>query len=189
MTKRSPWFYGGIAVVVVLVLWVLTGYNGLVTARQDVDTAWSNVETQYQRRFDLIPNVVSTVKGAANFEQSTITAVTEARSQWTGASNRGQQVAAANSFDGALGRLIVSVEAYPQLKATEAFRDLTTELEGTENRIAVARRDYNDAVRSYNLVVRRFPGMILAAVFGYAAEPGFEATEGSENAPAVHFDQ
>lgn len=181
--KRSPWLLGGIAVAVILVLWVFGGYNGLVTERQNVDTAWNNVETQYQRRFDLVPNLVNTVKGAANFEQSTLTQITEARTSWQNASSREEQVAAASALD----RLIVTVEAYPQLQGTQAFRDLMTQLEGTENRISVARRDYNEAVRDYNLTVKRFPGAILAAMFGYDAEPGFESAPGSENAPSVDF--
>lgn len=187
--KRSYWLYGAIAVVVLIALWVFSGYNSLVTQRQNVDTAWSNVETVYQRRFDLIPNLVSTVRGAADFEQGTLTAVTEARTQWQNAGSRGEQVAAAGEFDSALSRLLVTVEAYPQLQATQAFRDLMTQLEGTENRISTERRDYNLVVRDYNLAVKRFPGVILASIFGYEAEPGFEATEGSETAPSVNFDQ
>ncbi len=187
--KRSYWLYGAIAIVVLIALWAFSGYNSLVTERQNVDTAWSNVETVYQRRFDLIPNLVNTVKGAAGFEQDTLIAVTEARTQWQNADSREDRVEAANEFDGALSRLLVTVEAYPQLQATQAFRDLMTQLEGTENRISTERRDYNEAVRTYNLTVKRFPGAILAGVFGYDAEPGFEATEGSETAPSVNFDQ
>lgn len=184
MSKRPTWFYGVIAVAVVLVLWVFSGYNGLVTERQSVDTAWSQVETQYQRRFDLVPNLVSTVKGAAGFEQQTLTDITNARTQWQNASSRDERVQAA----GALDRLIVSVESYPQLQTVQGFRDLMTQLEGTENRIATARRDYNEAVRTYNLTVKRFPGLVLAAIFGYDAEPGFEAADGSDAAPAVEFE-
>jgi LemA protein len=187
--KRSYWLIGAIAAVVLLALWAFSGYNSLVTERQNVDTAWSNVETVYQRRFDLIPNLVNTVKGAAGFEQDTLIAVTEARTQWQNAGSRDERVDAANDFDGALSRLLVTVEAYPQLQATQAFRDLMTQLEGTENRISTERRDYNEAVRTYNLAVKRFPGAILAGAFGFDAEPGFEATEGSENAPSVNFDQ
>jgi LemA protein len=186
--KRSHWIIGAIAVVLLLALWVFSGYNALVTERQNVDTAWNNVETVYQRRFDLIPNLVNTVKGAANFEQGTLTAVTEARTQWQDAGSREERVDAANDFDGALSRLLVTVEAYPQLQATQAFRDLMTQLEGTENRISTARRDYNEAVRGYNLAVKRFPGSILAGMFGYDPEPVFEAAEGSETAPTVNFD-
>lgn len=189
LMKLSKLSYGVIGAVVLFALWVLSGYNGLVTQRQNVDTAWSNVETVYQRRFDLIPNLVATVKGAANFEQGTLTAVTEARTQWQFAGSRGEQVAAAERFDSSLSRLLVTVEAYPQLQATQAYRDLMTQLEGTENRISTERRDYNLAVRDYNLAVKRFPGMILASIFGYEAEPGFESVDGSDVAPAVNFDQ
>ncbi len=187
--KRSYWLYAGIAVVVLLVLWVFSGYNSLVTQRQNVETAWNNVETVYQRRFDLVPNLVNTVKGAASFEQDTLTAVTAARTQWQNAGSRADRVEAAGDFDSALSRLLVTVEAYPQLKATEAFRDLMTQLEGTENRISTERRDYNEAVRTYNLTVKRFPGVILASIFGYDAEPGFEASEGASSAPSVNFDR
>lgn len=187
MKKRSAWFYGLAGAVILVVLWIFSGYNGLVTERQNVDTAWSQVETQYQRRFDLIPNLQATVSGAADFEQETFTAVTAARSQWQDAGSRGEQLAAAGQFDSALSRLLVTVEAYPQLQATQAFRDFMTQLEGTENRIATARRDYNEAVRTYNLAVKRFPGLILAAIFGYDAEPGFESAPGTDIAPTVNF--
>lgn len=183
--KTSHLLYGIIGIVVLLGLWVLTGYNGLVTERQNVDTAWSQVETQYQRRFDLVPNLVNTVQAASAFERETLTDITNARTQWQNASSRDERVQAASALD----RLIVSVEAYPQLQAVQGFRDLMTQLEGTENRISTARRDYNEAVRTYNLAVKRFPGAILAGIFGYDAEPGFEAAEGSENAPPVNFNE
>ena len=189
MQKRSLWLYGAIAAVVILILWTVSGYNGLVTARQNLDTEWSQVETQYQRRFDLIPNLQATVSGAADFEQETYTDVAEARSQFQNAGSRAEQVEAANNFDSALSRLLVTVEAYPQLQATQAFRDFMTQLEGTENRIATARRDYNEAVRTYNLTVKRFPRVILATLLGYAPEPGFEASEGASSAPTVDFDE
>ncbi len=190
-TSRSSYVkYGVIGVIVLVLLWVFSSYNGLVTQKENVDNSWRQVETQYQRRVDLIPNVVQTVKGAANFEQSTLTQVTEARTQWLNASasgNRPGEVQAAQNLDSSLSRLLVSVEAYPQLQATQAYRDLITELEGTENRIATARKDYNDTVRDYNIRVRTFPGNIVASLFGYASEPGFQSTPGSENAPAVNF--
>ncbi|MDD5055548.1 MAG: LemA family protein [Candidatus Peribacteraceae bacterium] len=189
MRKFSLW---SIVLVIVIIagLWLVAAYNGLVTSKGSVENAWAQVETQYQRRVDLVPNLVSTVKGAANFEQETFRAVTEARSAWAQAKtvgDRGQQIQAASSFDGALGRLLVTVEAYPQLQATQAFRDLMTQLEGTENRIAVARKDFNDSVFSYNVRVRRFPGMIAAKLFGYLPEQSFEASPGSDTAPAVDF--
>lgn len=189
MKKFSPWFIV-LGVVVLFAGWLAMSYNGLVSAKGNADNQWAQVETQYQRRFDLIPNLVSTVKGAANFEQETFRAVTEARSAWAQAKtvgDRGQEIQAAGTFDSSLSRLLVTVEAYPQLQATQAFRDLMTQLEGTENRIAVARKDYNDAVLSYNLKVRSFPGNIAAMVFGFAPEKQFEAAAGSDVAPAVNF--
>jgi LemA protein len=189
-TRRSYWKYIIPVVIVLIAVWVFSGYNGLVTQKENVDNSWRQVETQYQRRFDLIPNLVSTVKGAANFEQSTFVDVTNARTQWQNAGgNHTTEVQAAQNLDGALSRLLVSVEAYPQLQATQAFRDLMTELEGTENRVATARKDYNDTVRDYNVRVRTFPTNILASMFGYTVEPGFENTPGAENAPTVNFAQ
>lgn len=174
-------------VVVLLVGWVWMGYNGFVSASESVDASWAQVETQYQRRVDLIPNLVSTVKGAASFEKDTFLEVTEARTRWMGASGRGEKVAAATGLEGALGRLLLTFENYPKLQATAAYRDLMTQLEGTENRIAVARRDYNETVRRFNVRVKRFPAMLLARIFGFSPEAFFEADEGSDQAPAVEF--
>ncbi len=179
-----------LGVVLVVGMWLVSSYNGLVSERAVVQNQWAQVETQYQRRMDLVPNLVSTVKGAANFEQETFVQVTEARSAFAQAKavgDRGQVIAAAGSFDSALSRLLVTVEAYPQLQATQSFRDLMIQLEGTENRIAVARKDYNDAVASYNVRVLRFPGRLAAALFGFDAEKQFEAQEGSDVAPTVDF--
>lgn len=190
-SMRSFWKYAIIIFVVLLGLWIFTSYNALIAARENLDNTWRQVETQYQRRFDLIPNLVNTVRGEANFEQETLTAVTEARNQFSSAGVEGDregQVEAAQQFDSALSRLLVTVEAYPTLRATEAFEALMVQLEGTENRISVARKDYNDEVRDYNLLVRRFPGNILANAFGYDAEEGFRSEAGSENAPEVNFD-
>lgn len=176
-------------VVVILIAWFWSGYNGLVGGQELMKNKWADVQTQYQRRVDLVPNLVNTVKGAADFEQSTITAVVEARSAWAKAQSGSvnDQVKAAGSFDSALSRLLVTVEAYPQLKATEAYRDLMTQLEGTENRVSVARRDFNDAVRGYNLAVRSFPSNIVASLFKFELGESFKAAEGSENAPKVDF--
>ncbi len=174
--------------VIIVVVWVWTGYNGLVTASEKVDESWAQVETQYQRRIDLIPNLVSTVKGAAEFEQETFLEVTKARTQWQQAPTINDKVAAGNQFDSAFSRLLLTFENYPQLQATQAYRDLMTQLEGTENRVAVARRDFNQQVRKLNIKVKRFPTNILAGLFGY--EPGlfFESVEGSEEAPVVDFE-
>lgn len=181
-----------LGVVILALLWLVVSYNGFVTARGTVSKTWAQVETQYQRRVDLVPNLVSTVKGAANFEQETFRQVTEARSAWAQAKTIGDrtgQIQAAGTFDNALSRLLVTVEAYPQLQATQAFRDLMTQLEGTENRIAVARKDYNDAVFSYNVRTQRFPGVLAAKLLGYSPEKSFEAQPGADVAPKVDFAQ
>ncbi len=187
--NKSRFVLIAIAAVVVLALgWVWTTYNGLVGAKAGLDNSWAQVETQYQRRFDLIPNLQATVQGAADFEQETLTAVTQARTQWQQADTTNEQVAAANNFDSALSRLLVTVEAYPTLTATQGFRDFQTQLEGTENRIATARRDYNDAVRSYNVYTRVFPRNILAGMFGYEPAAFFQSDADAANAPDVNFE-
>lgn len=177
-------------IVLIAGAWLWTGYNGLVTARESVDASWAQVQTMYQRRADLIPNVVSTVQGSASFEQSTLTQVTNARSAWAAAQQSGSrdaQVSAAQGMDSALSRLLVTVEAYPQLQSTQAFRDLIVELEGTENRVATARRDFNETVRMFNVRVKVFPANVLAGMFGFAPAEMFEATPGAEEAPRVDF--
>lgn len=187
--KLKP-LYVILGIVAILALWAWSGYNGLIASKETVNASWAQVETQYQRRFDLIPNLVSTVKGAAAFEQETFTAVTAARSQWqsAGASgDRAGQIAAAQGLDGALSRLLVTMEAYPALQATQAFRDLMTQLEGTENRISTARRDFNTEVQSYNVRVKSFPGILLASLFGYGPEEFFQSADAAADAPAVQF--
>ncbi len=189
MNKQQGSIVGIVAVVLLLVLWFWGGFNGLVSGQELMKNKWADVQTQYQRRVDLVPNLVNTVKGASEFEQSTITAVVEARSAWARAQagSVNDQVKAAGNFDSALSRLLVTVEAYPQLKATEAYRDLMTQLEGTENRVAVARRDFNEAVRGYNLAVRRFPSNIIASLFKFELSESFKAAEGADQAPKVDF--
>lgn len=186
MAKKS--FLLIIAIVLIaLGLWVWSGYNGFVIADESVNGAWAQVETSYQRRFDLIPNLVDTVKGAAAFEQETFTGVTEARTKWMNANSRSDQIAAAASFESSLARLLVTVENYPQLQATQAYRDLMAQLEGTENRISVARRDYNETVRSFNVLVRQFPKNILANLFGFEKQDFFESDAEAAKAPDVEF--
>lgn len=173
-------------------------YNSLVDADESVIRAWADVETQYQRRADLIPNLVQTVRGAANFEQETLQAVTEARARATSINVSADDLGdpakmrafmdAQQSLSGALGRLLVVSENYPQLRATEAFRDLQVQLEGTENRITVARRDYNAVVSGYNRSVRRFPGSIVAGVTGFDRKTPFESQKGADAAPSVDFE-
>ncbi len=194
---------GTLLLLVVVLLLAFAGcagcstYNNLVSSDERVEQAWADVETQYQRRSDLIPNLVNTVKGAANFEQETLESVTNARARATSinlsaddlndpAKIRQFQEAQAQ-LSGALGRLLAVSENYPELRATEAFRDLQAQLEGTENRINVARRDYNQAVQEYNTNVRRFPTNIVAGIAGFGRRQPFEADPGSEQAPTVDF--
>jgi len=175
-----------------------SGYNGLVQKDQNVKSKWANVESDYQRRADLIPNLVNTVKGAANFEQETITAVIEARSKATQTTVNANDLSpekiaefqkAQGQLSGAIGRLLVSVERYPELKATEAFRDLQAQLEGTENRIKVSRNDFNAAVQDYNTSVKKFPMVLFSGLFGFTEKGYFTAEAGSEKAPTVDFNK
>jgi LemA protein len=186
-SKSSKLLLVVIAIVVLVGIWMFTSYNGLVTADENVDTAWRQVETQYQRRFDLVPNLVATVQGSADFEQETLTAITQARTQWQNATATGDREAGVQAAS-TLDRLLVTVESYPTLNSTQAFQDLMVQLEGTENRIATARRDYNEAIRPYNLLVRRFPGNILAGLYGFDTEEGFQSAAGSDSAPTVEFE-
>ena len=176
------------AVVIVLILLGVWGmYNGLVNSEVNVDNAWAQVETAYQRRADLIPNLVSTVEAFANFERSVLQNVTAARSAWAQAATPQQQVSAANQMEGALARLLVTVEAYPDIKANQNFLALQDELAGTENRVNVERKRYNDAVSAYNKKTRMFPSNIVAGMFGFEQREFFEATAGAEEAPDVEF--
>jgi LemA protein len=172
------------------------GYNGLITQDENVNNAWNKVQSDYQRRADLIPNLVNTVKGEANFEQGTLTKVIEARASATQMKidpkdltpeKLEQFQAAQGQLSSALGRLLVVTENYPNLRANEAFRGLQAQLEGTENRIKTARNDFNDAVKDYNVKVRRFPMNIFAGMFGFKAKEGFKAEAGAEKAPEVKF--
>lgn len=185
-----------IAVLAIIALWGITGYNGLVGMDEGVQTKWADVETQYQRRADLIPNLVNTVKGYAAHESETLQAVVEARAKATSVNIdptniTAEQMAnfqkAQDGVSSALGRLLVTVEKYPELKANENFRELQAQLEGTENRISVARRDFNEAARKYNTTLRSFPKNILAGMFGFEKKAYFEAHEGSDQAPTVQF--
>jgi len=177
-----------IIVLVVLTLGAVVSYNSLVGLEENTDNAFAKIETQYQRRFDLIPNVINTVKGVADFEQTTLENVVAARSAWAGAGNFNQKVDAANSFDSAISRLLVTVEAYPELKATQSFRDLITELEGSENRVAFARNEYNDAATAYNKAVRVFPRNMIAKLFSFESEKElFKAAANADVVPVVDF--
>lgn len=172
------------------------GYNTMVTKREAVDEKWSQVETQYQRRNDLIGNLVNTVKGAADFEKETLTAVIEARSKATSinvdASNLNEQnlqqfQQAQSQMTGALSRLLLTVERYPDLKANANFQQLQAQLEGTENRIAVARKKYNEEVRDYNTTIQTFPRNFIAGMFGFEKKPYYDSDPGADKAPEVDF--
>lgn len=185
-----------LAVVAVVVVWAVSGYNGLVSKEEGVNHAWANVESAYQRRSDLIPNLVNTVKGYAEHEQETLQQVTDARTRATSinidpSTATPEELAAWNEAQqgvgSALGRLIAVAENYPNLKANENFRDLQAQLEGTENRIKVERDRYNEAVKAFNVKIRRFPTNILASMFGFEKRTMFEAHEGAELAPEVKF--
>ena len=184
-----------VAIAAVLVATGIGSYNRLVELDEGVDNAWSQVENVFQRRADLIPNLVATVKGAADFEQETLTNVVEARAKVGQVSFEGapdsaqlQQFEAAQSqLSSALSRLLVVVEKYPELKATDAFRDLQAQLEGTENRITVERKRFNDATLAYNKTRRRFPTILLANIMGFDDKPYFESTEGADKPPKVEF--
>ena len=184
-----------LGLILILFFWGCNGYNGLISADQGVKKVWSNVETNYQRRTDLYSSVIKTIEGSANFEKSTLKEVLEARSKATQikvdindpVSLEAYQKAQAN-LQGSFSRLMAVAENYPDLKTTSAFRDFQTQIEGTENRINVARQDYNKSIEDYNLRVKRFPSVILARLFGYNEKPYYKADEGTEKAPEIKFD-
>ena len=180
----KPWFWV-IVVVAVIALWIVGSYNSFITMSQSIDNQWAQVETQYQRRIDLIPNLVNTAKGYMQFEQSLLTEITTLRSQWMSTTDVNDQVNIGNALDSALGRLIAVYENYPQLQSIQAVSSLMDELAGTENRIAVERKRYNDQVRQYNTAVLVFPSNILASMFGFKQRPYFESQEGAEIVPTV----
>ena len=194
--KKNKGLIITIVVIVLVALWGISSYNGLVSMDENVSNQWANVETQYQRRSDLIPNLVNTVKGYAKHESQTLEAVMAARSQATQGkidpSNcTPQQLAAYQKAQGdvttALGKLLAITENYPDLKATDNFKMLQEQLEGTENRINVARKDFNDSAKKYNTSLRRFPRNIIASMFGFEKRNYFEAEAGAEKAPKVEF--
>jgi LemA protein len=176
-----------ILVVVGMVFYVIAGYNSLVKMDVSVKTAWSQVENQLQRRNDLIPNLVNSVKGYAAHEKGIFENVAEARSKLAGAQTRGDKIKAANEVSGFLGRLLAIVENYPQLKADMNFRQIMDELAGTENRIAVERMRYNETVKVFNQSIRVFPKNMIANAFGFKTAQLFEAAEGTKEVPKVDF--
>ena len=183
-------------VAAILVLWGVKTNNRMVTAEENVSKAWGNVENAYQSRADLIPNLVETVKGVADYEKSTLEAVIEARAKATQTTldasdlteeNMAAFQAAQDNLSQSLGRLLVAVERYPELKATESFKELQAQLEGTENRISVERNKFNEAVQPYNSMIRKFPASIVAKIAGFDKKAYFKAAEGSDQAPKVQF--
>ncbi|EAZ87618.1 LemA family protein [Lysinibacillus fusiformis] len=178
-----------VIILIVLALVLIPKYNSLVTAEENVDSKWAQVENQLQRRYDLIPNLVESVKGYANHEQQIIADITNARAQMGNANTPEQQAVANDALTGALSRLLVVVENYPNLKADANFRQLMDELAGTENRLAVAREDYNNEVQQFNKHVKRFPGNLMAGMFGFEQKEYFKAAAGAEQAPSIDFSQ
>jgi LemA protein len=182
----------GLAIVVVVVLgviaWAVSANNQLVAGQEAVHSAWGQVETVLQRRYDLIPNLVNTVKGYAKHEKGLFEEVTRLRSQWAAAGSVDEKVKAAGQLEAGLGRLLLVAERYPELKASENFRDLQYELAGTENRISVERQRYNEVTRAYNTLVRRFPTSLIAGLRGFSTSTYFAAAPAAKEAPKVDFD-
>ncbi len=187
-----------LGIIAIFAFWVMSKYNGLVPLDENVKKTWAEVQNQYQRRADLIPNLVNTVKGAANFEQKTLTDVIEARAKATQMNVNANDLtpeklkefqAAQGQLGQALGRLMMITENYPQLKANQNFLDLQTQLEGTENRTTVARKDFNNSVEIYNSSVRKFPVNLIAGMFNLNVRPTFAADEAAQKAPTVDFEQ
>ena len=196
MKRSSIILISIVAVFAVLFLWGMSGYNSLVTSREEVNSQWGNVQSQYQRRSDLIPNLVSTVKGYATHESSTLEGVVAARAKATQVTIDPKNLtpqklqeyqAAQGQVSSALGKLLMITENYPDLKANQNFLELQAQLEGTENRISVERDRYNEAAKSYDISIKMFPKSILASIGGFVDKPYFEAEKGTEKAPSVKF--
>ncbi len=190
MKKLSGGAIFGIIVVALLVIlgaWGIGSYNSLIGLKETVDNQSSNIETQLQRRADLIPNLVNTVKGYTSHESEVLGAISDARAKLAGAGSMSEKAQADSELSSAVSRLLVVVENYPNLKADSQFTALTDELAGTENRITVARKDYNASVKDYNQKIKMFPGSIIAGMFGFSSADYFEASEGSKEAPVVNF--
>ena len=196
MKKSTVTLLVVVGILVVLVGWIVGAYNGLVTLDEETNGKWAQVESAYQRRADLIPNLVNTVKGYADFEKETLTGVIEARSKATGITLNANDLspetianfqAAQSELSGALSRLMVTVERYPDLKANQNFLSLQSQLESTENRIKIERDRFNTSIKNFNSTIRKFPKTIIASSFGFEKKGYFEADQGTENAPEVSF--
>lgn len=183
--KKAWWVV--IAVVVVVLLYGVGTYNSLVGKNEGIDGQWAQVETQYQRRLDLIPNLVESVKGAMKQEQTIFTALADARTRYAGATTVDAKAKAAGEVESAFGRLLAIMENYPQLKSSDTVQTLMAQLEGTENRVSVERQRFNDAVRSLNVATKTFPSSLIASMAGFGERTYFEAAEGAENAPKVNL--
>lgn len=180
----KPWFWLFV-IVIGIGLWLWGSYNLMVLNSINVDNKWAQVQTQYQRRYDLIPRLVNTTSAYAQFEKSTLTEITQLRTQWASAATTEDKINVANQWDSAMSRLLAVFENYPQLRTVEALRALQDELSGTENRISVARMDYNNAVRDYNTAIKLFPANLLAGAFGFTEKGYFQASSEAQNPPGV----
>ena len=176
-----------LVVIVATIGWLWTSYNGLVTADQNVQGQWAQVETQYQRRFDLIPNLVESVKGIMAQEQKVFGDLADARTRYAGATTINDKAQAASGVESALSRLLVIMENYPELKSAETVQTLMAQLEGAENRISVERKRYNDAARDFNIKIKRVPTNLIASMFGFSEKTYFESVSGADQAPKVEF--
>lgn len=191
MKKLSGWAIFGIsilAIVLILGTWSIGTYNSLVGLKESVDNQSSNISTQLQRRSDLIPNLVNTVKGYTSHESEVLNEISDSRAKLSGAQSMSEKATADSELSGAISRLLVVVENYPNLKADAQFTALTDELSGTENRITVSRQDYNATVKEYNKKIKTFPANIISGMFGFSSADYFEATQGSEKVPTVTFE-
>lgn len=187
MKKSSTIVIAILVILAILIIPIVSSYNNLVALEQNVNVSQSNIDTQLQRRSDLIPNLVNTVKGYASQEKDIFTDIANARSKLSGATNITEQANADSELSNALSRLLVVVERYPDLKSNQNFQDLSIQLEGTENRIAIARQDYNAAVTTYNTKRKSFPTNIVASIFGFQEKSLYKASEGAQEVPSVDF--
>lgn len=184
--KKTVWI-AIIAIIVIIGAWFWSSYNRLVTANEAVDNQWAQVETQYQRRFDLIPNLVAAVKGAMGQEQKVFDALAEARTRYSGAQTVNDKAAAATDVESSLGRLLVVMENYPQLKSIDAVQTLMAQLEGTENRISVERSRFNETVQSFNVMIKHFPTNMIAGMYGFSTKNYFDIVPAAATAPTVNL--